>query len=365
MLRTSLVRRRRGLLLPAVLATVLAAAVGLTVAAPASASGSFTVSATATGTDANTISITASGTGGSSDYVYVYVNPSGTPCAASPNDEQNLNEPGLTPNPNSAGASGSFSFTTSITPATGRYVVCGYLGSFYSPSATAQSDAVTMSPCIPDTSFTVGGVTVGTTRMVDVHGKSERGDYHGFVSFTVQSAFPGYSSNGGAPQLQSSITVSTGSGEFQRWTTTSAKSGKGEVEDEFLTKTGGQDTISILVFPSGDNGQCTKSDGTVVSYGGEDGAYHAPAQTLKVDFGAACNGGSATLDGDAVPVKNDSASHPGPTVYGPEKCDGSISGAKSGKCQQFTKLAKGYACVHHKVVKATKQKSKKHRTRKK
>jgi hypothetical protein len=363
MLRTSLVRNWRGLLLPALLGTVLAAAVGLTVVAPASASGSFTVSATATGTDADTISITASGTGGSSDYVYVYVNPSGTPCAASPNDEQNLNESGLTPSPNNASASGPFSFTTSITPATGRYVVCGYLGSFYSPSATAQSDAVTTSPCFPDTSFTVGGVTVGTTRMVNVHGKSEQGDYHGFVSFTVQSTFPGYSSNGGAPQLQALITVTNGSGDFEHWTTTSAKSGKGEVEDELLTKTGGQDTISILAYPWSVGGRCTKSDGTVVSYGSEDGAYHAPAQTLKVDFGAACKGGTATLDGDAVAVKNDSASHPDPTAYGPEKCDGSISGAKSGTCTQFTKLAKGYACVRHKVVKAKKQKNK-HRKRK-
>lgn len=365
MLRRSLVRGRRGLLGPAVLATVLSAAVGLTVVAPASASASFTVSATVTGTDESTISITAAGSGGQYDYVYVYVNPSGTPCAASPNDEQNLNEPQLTPSPNAASASGSFSFTTSIAPATGRYVVCGYVGSLSSPSETAQSGVVTTSPCIPETSFTVGGVTIGTTRIADVHGKSEQGDYHGFVSFTVQTTFPGYSSNGGAPQLQSALTVTTGSGDLQRWTTTSTKSGRGAFEDELLTKTGGQDTIRILVFPLSDNDQCTKSDGTVVSYGSEDGAYHAPAQTLKVTFGAACTGGTATLDGHSVTAKNDSASHPAPTVRGPEKCDGSISGAKSGRCTRFTKLAKGYACVHHKVVKAKKQKSKKHKKRKK
>lgn len=342
------------MLAPAVLALSLAVAVALTIAGPAAATtNSLTVTATSTADDGSTISITASGTGGPNDFVYVFVNNADTPCAATPQAEQAIVDSRDQPYPSASSASGSFSFMTnaSFESRPGARIVCGYVGGLYSSSISAGSDTTTAYPCPPDTSFTISGIKIATGENTDKQGAVQ--SRWAFTDFTVQTTFPPYSIEGGTPAQQGWITDSVADDSPATYKTVSAMVDKVRVSDDKVAKTGGTDTYTILFYPYADPGSCTKADGTVVGLGIGPNEYHAPAQTLKVTYGAACQGGTtATLDGQTVPVTNESATtKPQGEV---EPCGGLSQpkpGAKSGKCTRKTKLAKGYICRHHRVVK--------------
>lgn len=353
MLSTQLCRVARRFLSPVALALVLSVAVGLTVATPAFASGEFTISATLSGDD--TILIHAAGTAGQNDVaVSLYANPSATPCGATPNAEVLMNAPALD-SKLVYGSPGPFTLDSSYSPnRAGTFIICGYLGQYTSSSATTQSASVGTYPCatdVPDTAFTISNVKIGTGRYADPHtGKSEAGDYHGGITFTITADFPGFAYGGDTPQIPLDLGLGDnlvgGGGTYSGQTATIT------LHPASLGKSGQVDDLTVLAFPLNDVGACTMPDGTVATLGSGPNDYHAPVQNLKISFGAPCQGGTLTIDGQSAPVTNDSAKYTSPTPYGTEDCNGHITPAKSGKCTQFTKLAKGYVCSHGKVVKA-------------
>jgi hypothetical protein len=267
------------------------------------------------------------------------------------------------PQPNVWYPSGTFSIDSSMeTHWAGEFFVCGYLA-VSGGWQIAQSDNVTTYPCsgLPDTNFSVDDLALSTKRYANPStGKSQTGDYSGRFALTVQSQAADL---GQIPGGQLDFSASAGLGaSIDGYDSTQSTTVKGEAEN--LKESGTVQTVKVIDWPSngagpGSYGACVKADGTVAELGPDPTSVGVTVHTVKITWGAACQGGTATVDGQPVTATNGSKTYTTVTPYGVEDCNGHITPAKSGKCTHLTFVAKGYKCVHGKVGKAPVHKKKK------